>query len=487
MARSISFGSTKSEVKAEKTINPYSQPCFTLYTMSYSHGGGFYQYDHNYNLISAMHGTGDNSYSEFRTYSTSAHEVFESTNSYHDINTDRHVHSYDNQVNGTNWVGYLGNISLSGSGSGAGNLGGWGTSLHGNGSAYRSEAFRDVNSIVGETKQDYALFSHYRGTSGQELWLGPRSANIYYSYRRQNHEGGLMVPLAPTNNAHSMYGSGCYNKNTNKYCFMQHDTDGRHTPVVYSGVPDMRMYATTEQNFGVDQYSNLSHENYGVLRDHFNDTNNRTVYNEGQRLYDYSGHAESSYRCQTCLCDNGKIVTFHMTPHDGAVIQRWNADGTHEGVLQRYSWTTSYGYEQGSKYGSRFQVSSDGRYMWSYCPSYYYGSGMYFVCVRVSDGKVVKFSTQDSTYGRLPYPVGKCGMGFLYTSNTDGGTGAHISHTDWDYVFAVHNDQDTYNPDTAFMPYTFECGTYSTAYPSVIPCMYDTSLFTDETYSPKYE
>ena len=246
---------------------------------------------------------------------------------------------------------------------------------------------------------------------------------------------------------------------------MQHDSDGRHTPVVYSNVPDLRVYATNEQSFGVDQYNNHSHENFGVLRDHFNDTNNRTVYNEGQRLYDYSGHAESSYRCQTCLCDNGKIVTFHMTPHDGAVIQRWSADGTHEGVLQRWSWTTSYGYEQGSKYGSRFQVSSDGRYMWSYCPSYYYGSGMYFVCVRVSDGKIIKFTTQDSTYGRLPYPVGKCGMGFLYSSNTDSGTGAHISHTDWDYVFAVHNDQDIYNPDTAFMPYTFECGTYSTAYP----------------------
>ena len=480
MARSISFGSTKSEVKAEKTINPYSQPCFTLYSMSYSHGGGFYQYDHNYNLISAMHGTGDASYSEFRTYTTSAHEVFESTNSYHDINTDRHVHSYDNQVNGTNWVGYLGNISLSGSGSGAGNLGGWGTSLHGSGSSYRSEAFRDVNAIVGETKQDYALFSHYRGTSSQELWLGPRSANIYYSYRRQNHEGGFTVPLAPTNNAHSMYGSGCYNKNTNKYCFMQHDSDGRHTPVVYSGVPDMRVYATNEQSFGVDQYSNHSHENFGVLRDHFNDTNNRTVYNEGQRLYDYSGHAESSYRCQTCLCDNGKIVTFHMTPHDGAVIQRWNADGTHEGVLTRWSWTTSYGYEQGDRFGARWQTSSDGEYVWAYCPSYYYGSGMYWICIRIRDGKFLKFQTNDSSHSRQMCPIGRSNM-FYGTSDNGDNPGLYYRMINLNHHFEVRSNGDDLSTfDNSRGAYLLDCAGNSTKYPCVIPSMYNTSLFNNQ-------
>ena len=49
-------------------------------------------------------------------------------------------------------------------------------------------------------------------------------------------------------------------------------------------------------------------------------------------------------------------------------------------------WTTTYGYEQGNRFGSRWQVSSDGDYWWAWCLPYYYGSGIYFLVVRVSDG-----------------------------------------------------------------------------------------------------
>ena len=66
MARRV----TQAEVASvKKTINPYSQPCFTTYTMHDSHGGGYYLYDHNLNLISADHATGGSSYGSFRSQS----------------------------------------------------------------------------------------------------------------------------------------------------------------------------------------------------------------------------------------------------------------------------------------------------------------------------------------------------------------------------------------------------------------------------------
>ena len=71
-------------------------------------------------------------------------------------------------------------------------------------------------------------------------------------------------------------------------------------------------------------------------------------------------------------------------------------------------------------------------------------------------------------------------MGVHYSANTDGGAGMRIRTINLDEEFALRNDGDSFSIDNHYLAYHFEPGTYSTSYGTIVPCMYDTSLFSPE-------
>ena len=159
----------------------------------------------------------------------------------------------------------------------------------------------------------------------------------------------------------------------------------------------------------------------------------------------------ANYRGVATLCDDGQIYFFQMTPHDGAILHHWNGDGSYAGVIfhQEHN-NTSYGYEQGASYGARWNQTSDGRYVWSYCPAYYYGSGIHITCVRVKDGKYLKWWTSDSNYGRQTCPIGKSSVCVFVDYNADGGSGLYHNVIDFEKRFAtLDNGSDQLNLDTS--------------------------------------
>jgi len=479
MARRLSTITTAS---VKKTINPYSQPCFATYTMHHSHGGGYYLYDHNLNLISADHGTGDSSYGSFRTYSTSASQFFESSNSYPDIQTDDTPSQSTNRGSGLNYVGYLGHISHLRAGV-YGNFGGWNCSGNQNGSEYRAYAFRDVAPIVNETHQDYAIFSQHNSTTGTLLHVGQRSATMYYNKIFNGTWGGRVNIPAASSNGRGMHGSVCYNRKTRKLLVMESNGSYGLTPVIWNNVPDLRLIA---HNRATEEYKTLGDSytahtsNVGYLHDYFQNTANRTVYTVNSfNTNTYSSTQEANLRCIPVLNDDDSVTVFQMTPGDGCLVYKWSSAGAPSGVLYRGSWTTSYGYEQGIRFGARWQVTSDGKYLFGYCPSYYYGSGAYISAIRVSDGKFLRFTTQDQTYGRSCCPIGKSDMMWVYSANTNSGNGLYYRTVNLPHEFAIRNDGAIFNLDSHWMNTTLECGTYSTAYPYIIPALYDTALFTE--------
>jgi hypothetical protein len=492
MARRITTAVTASQ---QKTINPYSQPCFTTYTMNYSHGGGYHCYDHNFNICAHSHGTGDSQYASFRTYSTAASEFFESTNSYWSTRTDDHTSSNNGWwCNFISSVGYLGHMSQAGNGGRGGNEGGWNVSGRDNGMSYRAYAFRDNACLVNETHQDYAIFQIYHGQDRSELICGPRSSTTYYHFRhRMDHTQRARIPYQweDANGAdnynqsyYGTYGGACYNAKTQKFVTIYADNNGRWKPIVYNDCPDFRTLAHTNMRPNTDSLTGRNHTTGNEVYDYFNTQSNATQYDQSSwsGYNNLSGHDEARRRCAPVMCDNGKVVIITQIPHWGTIAQRWNSNGTYEsGNNYTYgmSHTTSYGFEQGQQYGIRWQCTSDGRYMWAYAPSYYYGCGAQWYCVRVSDGKILQFHTTDSTYSRQPFPMGKSGMGWFYSYNTDGGSGMMISQWEMDEEFTMRNDGDTIPLDNNFIRYVFEPGTYSTSYGCIIPCMYDTSLFSD--------
>jgi hypothetical protein len=269
---------------------------------------------------------------------------------------------------------------------------------------------------------------------------------------------------------------------------METSTSYTFKPVIWSNVPDLRQISERGKT-GI--YANLP-EQYAArgdydndLQTYFNDSNNAdsTTYEVSTTASNnYSSANECNYRGIAHLCDDGQIYFFQMTPGDGAILHHWNADGTYDSVLYHQEHNqTSYGYEQGNAYGARWQQTSDGRYIWSYCPAYHYGSGCHVVAIRVSDGKYLKWWTSDSNYGRQSCPIGKSSVMVTVDYNADGGAGLYHNVIDFEKKFATLENGGDLAWETSWLTSQVDTPSNTTSYPGMIPLMYDTSLFTSET------
>lgn len=480
MARRTSAVATAT---TKKLTNPYSQPAFTVYGMHHSHGGGYWCYDHNMNLINAEFGDGSYSYGSFRTHSTGASQFMETINSHQEQQTDNTPSSSNDRACATNMVGYLGHQSQARTGMRA-SIGGWQGSNSNEGRGRRGVAFRDVGTLVNETHQDYAIFGDHNGTNGTWLTTTSKSAILYYATMHNGRTGHRVLIPCQSAGGQGMYGVICYNAKTKKLLVLESNGSFGHTPVIWHDVPDLREFA----HHGADyHYRNLNEsytghgENLGELRDYFQDSSNCTVYTQNNfNTNTYSGAGEANWRSVVILNDDNSINCFTMTPGDGAVIFGWDSSGTPSGVKKRFSWTTSYGYEQGSGFGARWTVTSDGKYLAAYCASYYYSSGMHMGLFRISDGKYLTFQTNDSTHGRYMIPLGKSDMLWGYTHNTDSGRGLLYHNVSVPHEFAVRDNGTDMALDNYWSDYFLEAGTHSTCYPVIIPALYDTALFNDQ-------
>ena len=475
------MGRSLTEVVQQQTSSggthsdPWHQPCFTVYSLEHSNGGGgYFTYDHNLNMISNVRGSGSNHYGSYRTYNDQGSEFMDNHAGNTSYETTGDASSNDQRPSLTSFVGYLGHMQFSPAQQNG--FGGW--CRNGNPGQNRAgKAFRDCNTIVGETKQDYAWFTQHSGGNHLVRFM-QRSTNSYYSDQESGYGGYIQVGCAWSQ---SMYGGGCYNARTKKICFMETNTSHTFKPVVYSNVPDIRAVCTNTNPFYnvTPRNDAYSEHTTGELYDFFSNSSNRVEYNTSTGK-PTNNDSEDNYRCITTLCDNDKVVMFQMIPHYGCWTCRWNADGTCEGNIWNSSWTTCYGYPNGNKFGSRWVVSSDGDYLFAYCPSYYYGCGLYGVIVRVKDGKTIYSYHHDSSYGHQICPLGKSDFLMARQVNTDGGPGMYYRVIRTKREMHRVNDRGNFNGQDNMRTYMLDTPFYSTAYPALIPAYYDTSLFTTQ-------
>ena len=489
MARSIT---TKPATVKSKVQDPYTQPCFSIFSNDQStHGGGWFLFDHNLEPIAKYAGDGGYKYNQFRTYSSYSPEFFNNYSGAEYMLTTSHTSSSTDRGGNTCNVGYLGHIgypSVSEYAKTAGYVRGW------PGAERAAYGFRDVNSIVGDTNQDWAWFTNRdSGDSYHRLYFGPRNTIKYYNCMQMSGSNFIDVPIVsasgPNNNDvtdRGLHGGSCYNTKAKKVVLMQTDASGYKQPIVYN-------------NFGIDMRAlSLSGSYFSGTADATagKSPSDAPIYQEFAAAkatpYDradvsghstYAGYSETQYRCQSCITNDGQVYVFTMTPHNGAIVEHWDASGAYQGVLWNPTYTTSYGYEQGTKFGSRWQVSSDGEYWWAYCPMYYYGSGIAIMVVRISDGKWLKFSSNDSSYGRTLAPLGKNKMVCIRDQNNDN-PGAYYKVVDYDYEFMRRANGDEIGDwDSNRSVYLLDNVGNSTGYPFLIPSHYNTSLFTTQLES----
>tara|TARA_B100001996_G_scaffold17146_1_gene14121 strand:- start:640 stop:2175 length:1536 start_codon:yes stop_codon:yes gene_type:complete len=468
--------------------DPYDQPCFATYAHENSGSNGFYSFTHRLDKHSFTHGSNDH-YGMYRPYSSYAPEFFEQEAGSSYFQSTSHVQSNNDYPSMTCNVGYLGHQYMKRAGTNSGS-GGW--IMHTRGMNYIPHAFTACNPIVNETKQDWAWFSDDWNSSRTRTYFTPRSADIYrhMTHWNGNSRGSWMdIPCKWSNSA---VGSSCYNRKLQKMVVMEQN-GGNYTfrPIVWHGCPNFRAIATNEcmDYDNPEQYNARSRDN-NSLKTWMNSANNAGEVSFSSSLgyttYDqwsgkpYNNSTEDQYRCAPVLCDNGKVVTFQMLPHSGAWVHRWDENGNAEGSRRHYSGTTSYGRDQGARFGMRWQVTSDGRYLCAYCPYYYYGSGWIGAFIRVSDGKWLWDQNTDQSYGFQICPIGKSSFFLNHTYNSDGGYGMYHTMANMDQQFSERSDGDRLSPHLfgGEQHSTIDTAYWSTTYPVLIPAMYNTHAFT---------
>jgi hypothetical protein len=182
------------------------------------------------------------------------------------------------------------------------------------------------------------------------------------------------------------YGSACYNDRTRTLVVVQ----------ARDGANNYRMHIW--KNEGTDR--SLNSDNYypGTL-DRFLREAKLGLLDVGQgagvcnyAFYDFQWQANSSqnydesrYRMRVVAGDNGIIGMARMVPSNACNYATFNPATTQLTTsFNTIGLTTSYGIEQGQRYGMRHNITWDNNWVAAYSCYYYYGSGMnvYFIDTR---------------------------------------------------------------------------------------------------------
>jgi hypothetical protein len=127
---------------------------------------------------------------------------------------------------------------------------------------------------------------------------------------------------------------------------------------------------------------------------------------------------ESRYRMRVVVGDNGIIGMARMVPSNQSQYATYNpATSQLVTSFNAIGLTTSYGIEQGQRYGMRHQISWDNNWVAAYNCYYYYGSGMnvYFIDTRDPRNYFIgQHGTTSNGCQLVPYQEDK----FLFNDST---------------------------------------------------------------------
>jgi hypothetical protein len=283
---------------------------------------------------------------------------------------------------------------------------------------------RNVGTWLHNSTPDLAIFN-----DNSENYVASRSYNISSNnHTRGNAYGGFWN--ARGCNSEARYGTQSYNEQTKKFCMLESDGNYNYRINVWSNVESPAKF-----NNSKDFYSTSN----------FNDATR--VQSDWCSVKPTNQSEEDNYRATVVMTDTGDVVVSKMIPHWGFFTVKFVADAvdvTSYTVPTDYewahSWTTTYGMEQGNDFGIRHNVSMDGKYIWAYCPAYYYGAGYILTITRVSDGKMLHHYDDDSTYGAQFIPWRDDKMLFGRSINADGDEGMYIWTVDLKEIFIQYEN-----------------------------------------------
>lgn len=453
--------------------DPYKQPCFAVWSnIATTSGAGFNIVDHRYQTMARYMYNNSSSYGGGSAMnSTGAPELFDNNYNAAYTRTDN-TPSSNSQYTIPSYTGYLGHLVHPMSWNAGSNSSGEivGSSRY---EDHLGLAFRDNGVIVNETHQDYAIWI-YNGT----MRVGPRSS-MWYGHSYNQSTNTISISAKQTGYGTTNYGSMGYNAKTNKMVIMESNGSYGRRPVIYNNVPQLRYYRNNVYRDATEQYAAYTGGSTGPLYTHFNDAANYTTTYAAQSGKPRNNDGEDNYRGICVMCDDGSVVWHQMIPggSPGAWISRWDSSGVHSGSLKQWSGTTSYGVDSGNRYGVRYVVSSNGKYVLAHNQYYYYGSGSHVALIRVSDGKIVWDENNRTDHGYTYVPNGANDFAAFSSDNSDGGSGVYYQHIDSEHQMNIQGDVTQGNMCRGTLTQIIGSNYNSTDYPRIIPLFYDTAAF----------
>lgn len=329
------------------------------------------------------------------------------------------------------------------------------------GSETTGEAARKVGTWLHNSTPHLALFMQ-----NDRCWVGTRNGTSG-QYRQSSHgkEGYEGFWGQRSFNTNGREGGISYNEKTKRLAIMESNGSQMRCHVW----KDVESPATFKTNTGFFGTSNLN-DGTKMVSDWFNGNYNS---GEGQR------------RSCITLCDNHTITLQKFGESQGNEVWKITSDGNsynNWSNTNNMGATTSYGTDQGSRYGQRFQISNDGKYVFQWGYYYYYGCGMHATITRVLDGKMIHWQNNDSSDGIQAVPLGDNDFILNFSSNQDG-NGMRMCRLAIEELFERHGDGAGFTP--AWQYYFFDNHFYSTQYAYILPVMNtDWSKFVD--YDKKF-
>jgi hypothetical protein len=195
-------------------------------------------------------------------------------------------------------------------------------------------------------------------------------------------------------------------------------------------------------NTGVGRSLNQSNFKAGMLHRFVSEaksgltTNGIASYN----FYDFQWQAsasqnynESRYRMRIVVGDNGIIGMQRFVPSNITHYATYTPSSqTLNTSFNTISNTTSYGIEQGNKYGARHMITWDNYWVAAYNVYYYYGCGMNVFFIDTRDPRnyfIGQYAQTDNGCALVPFDKNKF-MWSYHVSNSDGDSGQRLAIVD---------------------------------------------------------
>jgi len=256
------------------------------------------------------------------------------------------------------------------------------------------------------------------------LQIDDEPLNIHVGYT------GFLWPSTGTTGK----GLACYNATTNKLlAFDVSTTQNDAFPIVasFAGTKTPRRLAW-----------GLEPSEYKVDYDATADLTGMIIGTNGVANKPASTGTEANYRGKPVLCDNDNIVLVQSIHNGPLYLQRWVPNGTNDNWLQDFDTTitrngTVYSADNSENSSIRFVTTVDGRYVIIFTQYYHYGGGMVGYMVRVSDGKILKFTAGTNQYQQFIAPFHKNKI-FFYGRNFN--SNRNFFPMDLDYIFSLNAD-----------------------------------------------